>query len=174
MGQHLLVRTRQVESLMACEIVPFSFPDPYANFSTNDNFRYNFSKSSTSSSVTSLKSFKASLPENPQIYDLSEIHSTTSNFLARRHLSYSSWHCFLHSKDIVIFQRKSGLPISLPDLERRLSLNSKSYYSSLIKILGSSLSCIYLVYEFVVDANLSDCLRNPKNLSYTILSSWLS
>ncbi|RXI07485.1 hypothetical protein DVH24_005258 [Malus domestica] len=159
-----------------------SVPDPsFAHFSTNDNnSSYNFSKSSTSSSVPSLRSFKASLPENPQIYDFSEIRSATSNFLPHGRLSSSStsssWRCSLRSKDAVIFQRKSRIPISLPDLQRRLSLISKSHHSSLIKLLGASLSgsYVYLVYEFVAGASLADCLRNPKNPSYTVLSSWLS
>ncbi|XP_008385221.1 uncharacterized protein [Malus domestica] len=95
-----------------------------AIFSTTiDNSSYNFSKSSTSSSVASLKSFKSSLPQNPQIYNLSEISSATSNFLPHHYLSSSSWHCSIRSEDTVVFQRKS---------------------------------------------------RNSKNLSYTVLSSWLS
>ncbi|CAN6565830.1 unnamed protein product [Malus baccata var. baccata] len=159
-----------------------SFPDPYSSiFSTTiDNSSYNFSKSSTSSSVASLKSFKSSLPQNPQIYDLSEIRSATSNFIPHRRLSSSStsssWRCSIRSEDAVVFQRKSRLPLSLPDLHRLLSLISKSHHSSLIKLLGASLSgsYVYLVYEFVAGANLADCLRNPKNPSYTVLSSWLS
>ncbi|KAM1636527.1 hypothetical protein ACFX13_014725 [Malus domestica] len=103
---------------------PFFFFVCSAIFSTTiDNSSYNFSKSSTSSSVASLKSFKSSLPQNPQIYDLSDIRSATSNFLPHHRLSSSSWHCSIHSEDTVVFQRKS---------------------------------------------------RNPKNPSYTVLSSWLS
>ncbi|KAL6214546.1 hypothetical protein ACLB2K_013978 [Fragaria x ananassa] len=47
----------------------------------------NFSKFSTASSVASLKS---SLPENPMIYDTSEISSSTNNFLSHRLSSSSS------------------------------------------------------------------------------------
>ncbi|XP_068315020.1 lysM domain receptor-like kinase 3 [Pyrus communis] len=88
----------------------------------------------------------------------------------------SSWRCSLRSKDAVIFQRKSRLPISFPDLQCRLSLISKSYHYSHIKLLDASFSgsYVYLVYEFVVDASLTDCLRNPKNPRYTVLWSWLS
>ncbi|XP_008351647.3 uncharacterized protein [Malus domestica] len=121
-------------ALLSAEISPPQPPNPsffpffffvcFAIFSTTiDNSSYNFSKSSTSSSVASLKSFKSSLPQNPQIYDLSDIRSATSNFLPHHRLSSSSWHCSIHSEDTVVFQRKS---------------------------------------------------RNPKNPSYTVLSSWLS
>ncbi|KAL6183140.1 hypothetical protein ACLB2K_044551 [Fragaria x ananassa] len=76
----------------------------------------------------------------------------------------------------VVFQRKFRTPIDLPDLQQSLSLISRSHHTSLIKLLGASLSgsYVYLVYEFVDGANLADCLRNPNNPSFTVLSSWLS
>lgn len=45
-----------------------------------------------------------------------------------------------------------------------------------MKLLGVSISGehIYLVYEFVNGANLSDCLRNSRNVHYTVLSTWIS
>ncbi|XP_010557348.1 PREDICTED: lysM domain receptor-like kinase 3 [Tarenaya hassleriana] len=33
---------------------------------------------------------------------------------------------------------------------------------------------IYLVYEYVQGATLADCLRNPTNPNFTVLSSWIS
>ncbi|KAM5555977.1 lysM domain receptor-like kinase 3 [Rosa sericea] len=153
------------------------------NFSTtggNNSSYGNFSKSSTSSSsVASIKSLKSSLPENPVIYDTSEISSSTNNFLNHRLSSSttsSSWRCTLRGKDAVVFQRKSRTPIDLPDLQQSLSLISRSHHSSLIKLLGASLSgsYVYLVYEFVAGSNLANCLRNPNNPSYTVLSTWLS
>ncbi|KAL6177230.1 hypothetical protein ACLB2K_048756 [Fragaria x ananassa] len=153
--------------------------NPNDPFSGNNSTNYdNFSKSSTASSVASLKS---SLPENPMIYDTSEISSSTNNFLSHRLSSSStststSWRCTLRGKDAVVFQRKSRTPIDLPDLQQSLSLISRSHRTSLIKLLGASLSgsYVYLVYEFVDGANLADCLRNPNNPSFTVLSSWLS
>ncbi|CAN6699057.1 unnamed protein product [Malus baccata var. baccata] len=80
---------------------PFFFFVCSAIFSTTiDNSNYNFSKSSTSSSVASFKSFKSSIPQNPNIYDLSKIRSATSNFLPHHRLS-SSWRCSIHSEDAV-------------------------------------------------------------------------
>lgn len=160
-----------------------SFPaaDPYSTtFSVNgNNSSYNFSSKSSTSSIGSLKSLKSSLPENPIIYDISEIRSSTANFLARRLSSSStssSWRCSLRGKDAVVFQRKSRLPISLADLQHRLAQISKSNHTSIIKLLGASLSSgyVYLVYEFVAGATLADCLRNPKNPNYTVLPTWLS
>ncbi|KAL6212187.1 hypothetical protein ACLB2K_017408 [Fragaria x ananassa] len=117
------------------------------------------------------------------IYDTSEISSSTNNFLSHRLSSSStstststSWRCTLRGKDAFVFQRKSRTPIDLPDLQQSLSLISRSHHTSLIKLLGASLSgsYVYLVYEFVDGANLVDCLRNPNNPSFTVLSSWLS
>lgn len=158
--------------------------DPFSgNFSSpgcGNNSSYNYSHSSTSSSsVASLKSFKKSLPENPLIYDISEISSSTNNFLTDRISSSStssSWRCTIRGKDAVVFQRKSRCPIDLPELQHSLSLIARSHHSSLIKLLGASLSgsYVYLIYEFVAGANLAGCLRNPNNPSYTVLSTWLS
>ncbi|KAL6174832.1 hypothetical protein ACLB2K_051477 [Fragaria x ananassa] len=150
--------------------------NPNDPFSGNNSTNYdNFSKFSTASSVASLKS---SLPENPMIYDTSEISSSTNNFLSHR-LSSSftststSWRCTLRGKDAVVFEHKSRTPIDLPDLQQSLSLISRSHHTSLIKLLSASLSgsYVYLVYEFVDGANLVDCLRNPNNPSFTVLSS---
>ncbi|KAJ6767816.1 hypothetical protein OIU74_021643 [Salix koriyanagi] len=102
------------------------------------------------SSKTSLSSLKDSLPENPHIYDLSEICEATNNFLKK------PFYFFLF--------------INLLEM-----LNS-SHHSSVIKLFGVSSpgNYIYLVYEYVHGANLATCLRNPQNPSYTVLSSWLS
>ncbi|PPS01406.1 hypothetical protein GOBAR_AA19268 [Gossypium barbadense] len=119
----------------------FSDPSPSTISPTNDlassssNFYFNSSSYSLSTQTSNtLSSLRASLPENPHIYDFSLISSATTNFL------------------------------------------SKSHHSSLIKLLGASLSgnFVYLVYEYVKGANLGDCLRNPKNPSFTLLSSWIS
>lgn len=78
---------------------------------------------------------------------------------------------------MILFQRKfRHRPIGLPELQQRLLTICKSHHSSLIKLLGAATSgnYIYLVYEYVHGANLSACLRNPQNISYTVLSSWLS
>lgn len=61
-------------------------------------------------------------------------------------------------------------------LSERLSVICKSHHSSIIKLLGASISgsCIYLVYQHVKGASLSECLRSSLNPSFTLLSNWLS
>lgn len=46
----------------------------------------------------------------------------------------------------------------------------------MIQLLGISISAdyLYLVYNFVNGANLSDCLRNSKTPNFTVLSTWIS
>ncbi|GMI86236.1 hypothetical protein like AT3G57120 [Hibiscus trionum] len=124
-------------------------------------------------------SLKASLPENPHVYNFSDISSATNNFLSKRFSSSSSsssWRCHLQGKQVVVFRRKLRRPVGLDDLVLKLSVICRSHHSSLIKLLGASISgnFVYLVYEYVHGANLSDCLRNPKNPSFTLLSSWVS
>ncbi|XWS63321.1 hypothetical protein CRYUN_Cryun06bG0085100 [Craigia yunnanensis] len=103
----------------------------------------------------------------------------TNNFISKRFSSSSlssSWLCNLQGKQVLIFQRKPRHAIELADLVHKLSVICRSHHSSLIKLLGASLSgnYVYLVYEYVQGANLKDCLRKPKNPSFTILSSWIS
>ena len=161
-----------------------SIPEPFSNnYATGSgsgssyNNKYYSSKSSATSRA-SLSSFKDSLPENPHIYNFSEISAATNNFLSNKFSASSTsaaWRCNLRDNDVAVFQRKLRRPLEVPELRDRLLSICRIHHSSLIKLLGASLSgnYIYLVYEFVTGANLKDCLRNPKNPSFTVLSTWL-
>lgn len=130
--------------------------------------------SSSSSSLVSLSNLRSSLPQNPLLYSPSEISSATNNFRSDRLPSSSSaWRCNLRGRDVVVFQRRIRRRI---DVHRVLSSLCKSHHSSIADLLGVSLSgdYIYLVYEYIAGASLSDCLRHPKNPSYTPLSTWIS
>ncbi|KAL2324821.1 hypothetical protein Fmac_023879 [Flemingia macrophylla] len=135
-----------------------------------------WSKSNTNassiSSRASLSSLRDTLPENPNIYHFSEISAATANFSAPR-LSSSSWRCSVRGHDVVVFRRPFRRPVDLPD---RLALICRSHHSSLVKLLGASLSgaALFLVYEFVPGASLADCLRNRRNPSFTDLRTWTS
>ncbi|KAJ0246772.1 Protein kinase superfamily protein [Hirschfeldia incana] len=138
------------------------------------------SSSSSAASRASLASLRESLPENPHIYDVSEIRAATNNFLANRLSSSSSkasWRCTLRGKEVVVFQRKFRRRIAKDELRDRLSDICRSHHGSIVNLLGASVSGgdhIYLVYEYVSGASLSDCLRNSKNPNFTVLSSWAS
>ncbi|ONI23831.1 hypothetical protein PRUPE_2G210800 [Prunus persica] len=153
-----------------------SVPTEDRPHSANSHTNFSSTSSTSSASASSFKShIKSSLPENPLIYNKSDIHDA---LLSRR--PGSSRRRLLFGKDVVIFQRESGLPLSYSDsdseLYHRLAQISKSHHTSLIKLLGASLSgpYVYLVYEYVQGANLADCLRNPNNPEFTVLSTWLS
>ncbi|CAH8384152.1 unnamed protein product [Eruca vesicaria subsp. sativa] len=150
------------------------------NTTTSSNSNKTASTSSSITSRTSLASLRQSLPENPHIYDISEIRTATNNFLAPRLSSSSSsskasWRCTLRGKEVVVFQRKFRRKIAKDELKERLSDICRSHHGSIINLLGASVSDhIYLVYEYVNGASLADCLRNPKNPNFTVLSSWTS
>ncbi|KAI9156277.1 hypothetical protein LWI28_003576 [Acer negundo] len=176
-----------------------SFSDSNSNSNSNSNFNFNssssssttnnfnitneystnlFSKSSNNSRA-SLSSLREALAENPHIYDFSEICSATNNFLSKKLNSSSSsnsWRSIVRGRDVLISQRKLRRSLELQQLCGRLSLICRSHHSSIIKLLGASVSgnYIYLVYEFVSGANLTNCLRNEKNPSFTVLCTWLS
>ncbi|XP_010542583.1 PREDICTED: lysM domain receptor-like kinase 3 [Tarenaya hassleriana] len=143
--------------------------------------------SGTSSSVasrTSLASLRDSLPDNPHIYDVEEIRVATNSFLGRRLPSSSStasWRCNLRGKEAVVFQRKFRRRIAMFELRDWLSVICRSHHRSIINLLGASVSDgggggdhVYLVYKYVHGATLADCLRNPRNPNFTVLSSWIS
>ncbi|KAH7542664.1 lysM domain receptor-like kinase 3 [Ziziphus jujuba] len=149
-----------------------------AQYTSTSN--YKLSSDTSSSSRTSLSSLRESLPETPHIYDFNEICSATNNFLAKRFASASSstpsWRCTLRGKDVIVFQRKFRRKTETSELRALLSLICRSHHSSIVKILGASVSGdhIYLVYEFIYGANLADCLRNQRNPNFTVLSTWMS
>ncbi|CAK7325437.1 unnamed protein product [Dovyalis caffra] len=160
----------------------FVNPTSSSNNYPSTNYTPNYSatsKSSSFTSKTSLSNFKGSLPENPHIYDFSEICKATNNFLKKPFSSSSSstsWRCSIRGKEVILFQRKFFRQIGLPELQQMLLTICRSHHSTLIKLLGASTSGsnIYLVYEYFRGVNLATCLRNPQNPSYTVLSSWLS
>lgn len=77
---------------------------------------------------------------------------------------------------MIVFQRKIRRPILTSQLKGKLSVIGRSHHLSIVKLLGATISGdhIYLVYEFIQGANLSDCLRNLRNPDFTVLSTWMS
>ncbi|KAF7805618.1 lysM domain receptor-like kinase 3 [Senna tora] len=160
-----------------------SSSDPSTSYTSSAAYSgstgYRLSSDTSISSRTSLTTLRDTLPENPHIYHFSEICSATNNFLAKRYSSSSStpsWRCSLSGRDVIVFQRKFRRKLETAQLRERLSVICRSHHVSIIKLLGVSISgdYIYLVYEFVNGANLSDCLRNKKNPQFTVLSNWIS
>ncbi|GAV62642.1 Pkinase domain-containing protein [Cephalotus follicularis] len=157
-----------------------SFSNRYTSTSSSStSSSTTYTKASTSSSVSTLSSLRDSLPENPHIYDISEIRSATNNFLAKRHnnnSSIASWRCTLRGRSTVIFQRKFRRKIHTDQLKEMLSIICRNHHVSIVKLLGASVSGdhIYLVYDHVQGANLAECLRNPRNPNFTVLSTWIS
>ncbi|XP_011013281.1 PREDICTED: protein LYK5 isoform X2 [Populus euphratica] len=147
--------------------------------STSNTTNYTTTTSSTLSNRTSLSNLRDSLSQNPNVYDISEIRTATNNFLSKRHSSSSSttcWRCDLRNNNTIIFQRKFRRKIEMSQLKEQLSVICRSNHSSVVKLLGASISgdYIYLVYEFIPGANLSNCLRNSKNPNFTVLSTWVA
>ncbi|KAK0593425.1 hypothetical protein LWI29_036455 [Acer saccharum] len=156
-----------------------SFSNSNVNFNIINEYSTNLFSKSFNNSRASPSSLREALPENPHIYDFSEICSATNNFLSKKFNSSSSstsWRSTIRGRDVIISQRKLRRSLELQQLRDRLSLIGRSHHSSIIKLLGASVSgnYIYLVYEFVSGANLTNCLRNEKNPSFTVLCTWLS
>ncbi|XP_051134294.1 lysM domain receptor-like kinase 3 isoform X2 [Andrographis paniculata] len=161
---------------------PFQSGSTTSAAASTSSYRLGSSVATTSvSSHTSLSSLRDSLPESAQIYDFSEIRAATNNFLGRRHSAASSssqsWRCVLSGKDVVVFQRKLRKSVmTSEDVKRKMAVISKSHFTSIVKLLGVSISGehIYLVYEFVQGSDLGVCLRSKINRDFTVLSTWIS
>ncbi|PKI46728.1 hypothetical protein CRG98_032868, partial [Punica granatum] len=191
-SQKPLSRTRRKsESSTDQSSRPSSLASSSAFFSNSLNFAA--ANRSSSASVSSCQSSlsrtkpellpspsnlkKNFLPDNPHIYDFSEISSATGNFLSGcLSSSYSAWRCRLRDRDAVLLQRRLRRVIDTPNLCRLMSRVCSSHHSSVIKLLGASVSGnhIYLAYDFVRGVNLSDCLRNRRNPEFTLLATWVS
>ncbi|KAK2643395.1 hypothetical protein Ddye_025158 [Dipteronia dyeriana] len=172
-------RTRRTQPTQS----PGSFPSTstsgdYTLPSTSSSYTKPSSSSASVSSRTSLSSLRHTISESPHIYSFSEIRTATNNFLLKKYSSSSSncWRCSLRGRDVMIFQRKFRRKLETYNLRERLAVICRSHHNSIIKLLGASISddYIYLVYEFINGANLSDCLRNSKNPDFTVLSTWMS
>ncbi|KMT02310.1 hypothetical protein BVRB_9g205340 [Beta vulgaris subsp. vulgaris] len=167
---------------------PTPTPTSPTSFETNNN-KHNStptitttssSSSASQSSRHSLSSLRGSLPENPHLYDISELRFATNNFLSKNFSASSSrcWQCSLHGKDVIIFQRKSHNVSQLRNSSVRKKLSSicKSHHIAIVNLLGASISgeYVYLVYDFIIGANLYDVLHNKNNPDFTVLNSWIS
>ncbi|KAG1354938.1 protein LYK5 [Cocos nucifera] len=131
---------------------------------------------STSSSSTSFAGLRLSIRDKgPILYSFPEILAATNSFLSPSLSSSSSaWRCFLRGADAAVVRRPfRGDPASL---RARLAALCRSHHMAVSRLLGASLAGdhIYIVYEYVPGATLADCLRNPRNPSFSPLSSWLS
>ncbi|KAL9244339.1 hypothetical protein vseg_018126 [Gypsophila vaccaria] len=139
---------------------------------------------SSTSSRRSLASLRSSLPENPHLYDISEIRHATNNFLANKNnlnsssTTTSSWRCTLRGKDVVVFQRKttSQSSSSPESVRKKLSSICRSHHVAVVSLMGASISgeYIYLVYPFIRGSSLCDMLRNKHSPDFTVLGTWMS
>ncbi|XP_050214360.1 lysM domain receptor-like kinase 3 [Mercurialis annua] len=172
-------RTRSTRSPLPTSTYNSAASAPSTSSAATTSGYYTTTSSSTLSSRTSLSSLRESIAQSPNIYDISEIRAATNNFLAKRYSSSSTttcWRCSLRNAETVVFQRKCRRKIEMSRLKERLSILCRSHHTSVIKLLGVCIAGehIYLVYEFTNGANLADCLRNPRNPHFTVLSAWTS
>ncbi|GJW64186.1 LysM domain receptor-like kinase 3 [Tanacetum coccineum] len=147
--------------------------------SSSSSYRLNSSTATAEASISSLSSLRNTLPENTHIYNISEIRTATNNFLAKRFSTSSTapaWRCNLRGREVVLFQRKVLRPIQDAELRKKLSVIYKSHHINVIKLLGATIAggYIYLAYDYMAGANLTDCLRNKRNPEFTVLSTWMS
>ncbi|GAA0139717.1 hypothetical protein LIER_01205 [Lithospermum erythrorhizon] len=155
--------------------------------STSSNSSYNFKDASwqtssiTTPNRTPLSGLRESiiLPEQPHIYDFAEIRAATNNFTTNpfsTSSSSTSWRCTIRNQTSVVIRRKFRRKMETSEVIDRLTHICRSHHASLIKLKGASISGnnIYLVYDYIQGATLAECLRNPRNPNFSVLSSWLS
>lgn len=169
-------KSRKSQSSSSSNSIYSSIPSTGSSYFNKESWK---TTSSSSFGKAPLSGLRDSLPEQPHIYDFSEIISATKNFSLKPFSSSStstSWRCVMRVGDVILIQRKFRRPINSSELVDRLALICKSHHSSLVKLKGASISgnYIYLVYDYIQGASLADCLRNSKNPHFTVLSNWMS
>ncbi|KAJ3672170.1 hypothetical protein LUZ60_006891 [Juncus effusus] len=158
-----------------------SFLNNSSNYPSYNTGSSSASGTGTGPNSSSLSATLYSMRESfPSLVPFAVISSATNHFASNR-LSSSSYRCSLYNHDTVVFQRTFRLPGQLDPttfLSSRLSVLGKSHHAALVKLLGASIAGagdhVYLIYEYVHGATLSECLRNPKNPNYTMLNTWIS
>ncbi|XP_027111525.1 lysM domain receptor-like kinase 3 [Coffea arabica] len=153
-----------------------SIPSTGSSYYNRDSW---LTTSNSSSGNPPLTRLRDNLPERTHVYDISEISAATNNFKLKPFNSSSSstsWRCTIRGQNVILIQRKFRRPMNVSELVDRLALICRSHHSSLVRLKGASISgnYIYLVYDYIQGGNLADCLRNPKNPHFTVLSDWLS
>lgn len=153
-----------------------SIPSTGSSYYNRDSW---LTTSDSSSGKQPLTRLRDNLPERTHVYDLSEISAATNNFKLKPFDSSSSstsWRCSIRGQNVMLVQRKFRRPMNVSELVDHLALICRSHHSSLVQLKGASISgnYIYLVYDYIQGGNLADCLRNPKNPYFTVLSDWLS
>ncbi|KAL3523480.1 hypothetical protein ACH5RR_016314 [Cinchona calisaya] len=155
-----------------------SIPSTGSSYYNNDSW-VTASNSSCGRRNPPLSRLRENLSKKPNIYDLSEISAATNNFSLKpfsSSLSSTSWKCSIRGQSVILIQRKFRRPMNVSELVDRLGVICRSHHSSFVKLMGATISgnYIYLVYEYIQGGSLADCLRNPRNPHFTVLSDWLT
>ena len=173
---HVLARVSPLEpsSRLRQSPTPSTSNPTSAAYTSTLSYTKVTSSGASISSRSSLSSLHELISENPHIYEITEIRAATNNFLAEHSSSSTSstaacWRCNLRGCNTVVFQRKLRRKIQTSQLKEQLSIICRSHHMSIIKLLGASISGnhIYLVYVFIEGSNLVECLKNPRNPSFT-------
>ncbi|KAL6635367.1 hypothetical protein ACP70R_028038 [Stipagrostis hirtigluma subsp. patula] len=153
---------------------------------TTTTFPASFSSASfstTSSSAASLAALRDSLPDLPLLFTFHDLAAATANFSSSHRLvpaaasSSNSFRCSLRGHPAAVFRRP--LRRDSREVAARLAVLGHCHHAAIARLLGAAASpdrtTLFLAYELVPDAApLSALLRNPKNPSFTPLSSWHS
>ncbi|CAN6279583.1 unnamed protein product [Urochloa humidicola] len=146
-------------------------------------YSYSTSSSTASSSAASLAALRDSLPELPLLFTFQDLAAATSNFSSSHRLvpssssSSNSFRCSLRGHPAAVFRRP--LRRDAREVAARLAALGHCHHAAIARLLGAAASpdrtTLFLAYELVpAAAPLSSLLRNPKNPSFTPLSTWHS
>ncbi|KAL6911260.1 hypothetical protein ACP4OV_000065 [Aristida adscensionis] len=156
-------------------------PRTTATFPASSYSSASASFSTTSSSAaSSLAALRDSLPDLPLLFTFHDLAAATANFSSSHRLapsSSNSFRCTLRGHPAAVFRRP--LRRDARDVSARLAVLGHCHHAAIARLLGAAASpdrtTLFLAYQLLPDAApLSALLRNPKNPSFTPLSSWHS
>ncbi|CAN6252787.1 unnamed protein product [Urochloa humidicola] len=171
-------------TMAAAASTPRNHRSPRTTSSYPATYSYSTTSSTASSSATSLAALRDSLPELPLLFTFHDLAAATSNFSSSHRLvpstpssSSNSFRCSLRGHQAAVFRRP--LRRDAREVAARLAALGHCHHAAIARLLGAAASpdrtTLFLAYELVPGASpLSSLLRNPKNPSFTPLSTWHS
>ncbi|CAL4886038.1 unnamed protein product [Urochloa decumbens] len=170
-------------SMAAAASTPRNHRSPRTTGSYPAAYSYSTSSSTTASSAASLAALRDSLPELPLLLTFHDLAAATANFSSSHRLlpstpsSSNSFRCTLRGHQAAVFRRP--LRRDAGEVAARLASLGHCHHAAIARLLGAAASpdrtTLFLAYELVPGASpLSVLLRNPKNPSFTPLSTWHS
>ena len=126
----------------------------------------------SSGSGISLADLKGLLSDGAQIFTYKDLLKATDNFSAARKLGGGTFRGTMAGRSVtVVVEKRLNMDV---DFVAEVKSICSLHHSSLARLIGGCMrgDQLYLVYEYIIGANLRQCLRSVIVPCFTTLKSW--